>query len=107
MGNHRSRAVKTRVMPRQDDELVIVKKALKADFSKMEELDEGDVDDILKGKGVNMFDVTHTVEHSVGEVLTVIDGCITDKEQKKAIKSMIKNSMYDILDTLHALSESE
>lgn len=99
-------------MPRQDQssqvgEKIIIKKAYDVDFENMTEANEEEVGAFLKKKMVSMHEVTGTVENAVGEVLTIIDGCITDKEQKKAIKSMIKHSMYDILDTLHALSDDQ
>lgn len=89
------------------DNTIVIKKAVQVDFDKGEEVSAEEVDGQLAKISTNMLDVTRTVENAVGEVLTIIDGCITDKEQKKAIKSMIKNAMYDICDTLHAYAEND
>jgi len=34
-------------------------------------------------------------DYRIGQILTIIDASISDREQRKAIKDLIKNSLYD------------
>jgi len=88
------------------EDVILVKKAYRVDIDSVTEDDEGvDVDVALGGKVIDMLDVTKTFERVVGEVLTIVDASVADKDQKKAMKSLIKQSIYDGLDDLHALSD--
>lgn len=91
----------------QVNDKIITKKAFEVDLSVAEEMSAEDIDKELKKKKVNMCDVGDVFNQITGEVLTVVDACITDKEQKKAMKDLIKHSIYDGLDTLHALTDDQ
>lgn len=84
---------------------IITKQVMEVDLDSASEMSAEDVDKALGQKLVNMFDVDNVFNTIVGETLTVIDASLTDKEQKKAVKDLIKHSIYDGLDTLHALSD--
>ena len=90
--------------PSQDD-VIITKKAYRCDLSAVEEVDPEYVDSELKKVIVDMQEVGKQFEIVVGDVLTLIDASMTDKDQKKALKSLIKVAIYEGLDNLHALSE--
>ena len=84
---------------------IITKQVMEVDFDSASEMSAEEVDKVLERTLISMKDVNSVFNTIVGETLTVIDASLTDKEQKKAVKDLIKHSMYDGLDTLHALTD--
>lgn len=93
-------------MSTQYGDKIVTKNAFEGDFDSLEEVDASEVDAMLEKKSVNMKDVSDVFRNVVGDVLTIIDAVIADKEQKKATKDLVKHSIYEGLDDLHALSEA-
>lgn len=87
------------------EDVILTKKAHRVCLEEVTEVDDEYVDGELEKITTDMLDVTKTFERVVGDVLTLIDASVTDKEQKKALKSLVKAAIYDGLDDLHALSE--
>lgn len=46
-------------------------------------------------KGIELDDVERTINYLQGKVLTVLDACIVDRNQLKAIKDIIKSYFSD------------
>ncbi len=91
----------------QVNDKIITKKAFSIDLNAAEEMSAEDVDKELQKKLVNMSDVNDVFNQVIGEVLTIVDASVVDKSQNKAMKDLIKHSIYDGLDTLHALIDDQ
>jgi len=84
---------------------VIVKQAFDILDGPIEEVDESVVNKELEKKSVNLVTISDNFKGMVGRVLTIIDASVTDKEQKKAMKDLIKAEIYDTEDSLFALAD--
>ena len=49
----------------------------------------------LAQKNLHVSDVGNYTNNIIGEVLAIIDASISDKEQRRAIKQLIKRSVWD------------
>ena len=47
---------------------------------------------------ISMWMVQNLMEHIIGKILTQLDASISDKEQRQALKSVIKSDLWEATD---------
>lgn len=88
-------------------EKFLVKKAVKYEESAQLPLNAEESNRLLSKRVVTMVQVDNVIQQMLGEVLTIVDAGFDDSERKKAFKDLIRNSVYDALDSFHALSDDQ
>jgi hypothetical protein len=73
----------------------------------IENLSSVELEEAMKNRFVNMNDVGEHVSRLAGRILTIIDASISDRQQNKAMKDLIKQEVGKTLDVLHELEEKK
>jgi len=61
----------------------------------------------MKKFTLQLHEINAQIGHIMGEVLTIIDASIPDKQQNKAVKDLIKNKVYFQLDWIRKLATND